>query len=214
MEKGRIFIGLSLTLISSQFSIDGVLRADLISIVLIGIITALGLLLLLKDKLPRRLGRYVEELSYAIDAGWIAFGLGLTGIGIKLWQIRNQPGFESLEWLAVILLILSAICIGSGIARGMRRSMRMIVDNNAIMGIVVGFICLVGGFIWLVLRWNTLITSSIVSKFTYVYIQIFLTFIGIIFIYFGLRKLLKSRIWYYPNEIDFDETIDLNNRSE
>jgi len=154
---------------------------------IIGVMGLLSLLIMLKDKVPQSLGKHFEEISNGLDVSWVAFGLGVFGAGINFIKIGTQIISEPLIWLGLVLLLASAVCIGEGIGR----SGRKLIDLNAKVSIIFGSIVLGGGLTWLVMSWNTVNTNTIVGKLNNEASQILVLCIGIVFIWFGLRKRSK-----------------------
>jgi hypothetical protein len=182
MEKGKILLGLSLALIGYIFSITGLSQMGLI--IVIGIVGLLALLMMLKDILPQKLGKHLDEISNGLDVSWVAFGLGVFGAGINFIKIGTQYISEPLIWLGLVLLLASAMFIGKGIGRSGRR----LVDLNARVSIIFGSIVLAVGLTWFIVGWNTENAYTIIWKINNEAQQILVLGIGIAFIWFGWRK--------------------------
>jgi hypothetical protein len=198
MEKGRILIGLSLTLVGYAFLSKDPWRTALLVVVLL--LAMFALLVLRSEKLPRKLKQHVEQIAQNLDIGWTALGLGFFGTGIKC--IQNSTGSIHLLFLGAVLLLAGGPCIGLALGTAGIQ----LLDKSARTSIFSGWVAFVAGAGWLVFA---LIMGRQADKTWLVLIneitpQIVIISFGLMLIYFGNRKLRIRRESFHADDLAWD----------
>jgi hypothetical protein len=174
-------IGFALTLASLSLSIDGTQR--ILGWVLAGIIVLVSLMMFLKNMSQKPSWKsFIHWVEEGLDFTYLAFGLGLILIGIKILG----SGWSLIGFLLFVAGVLfTGLAIGQFIGEGFSRTLK----TNATIVIIIGFVCLIAGIVWLVLEWASIIQNPLLNAAD----PIVIILLGIIFVFFGFKKWRKSR---------------------
>jgi hypothetical protein len=201
LDKGRILVAFDFALLGYTFSMEGIYF--LLGITITGILAILALMILVKDRLPNKWRKYIEDISQSLDVSWAALGLGLIGFGTKSIQFGIQQKNDKLIWLSFIIFLLAALCIGA--ANG--RSGRKLLEYSTKLGAIASVLFIIIAGISLILSWISFKSGSFLTKINSVAGQ--LTYIGIgIILLFMSFKMRKKRKWTYENDFDFDDIYE------
>ncbi len=180
MDKGRALLGFGIAFIGYVFLLSGIWQWVLI--ITVGLFSILALLLLLKDKLPRRMEEYLDSISNGLDISWLLLALALFGVGIAF--IHNSFGSLPLLLLGAVFLFCSSLCIGRSIGLGLRD----IILSKPMAVIIIGIVFLGLCVVISVINWNPILEQPLENLPQ----PIFFLGLSIICFYFGLRKLLSN----------------------
>jgi hypothetical protein len=182
MEKGRVLIGLSCSLLGYIFLLSGI--PQLLIIILVSMLALLAIGILLTNKFPNRIKLRLSEISNSLNVGWLTLSLALFGTGIRF--IQNSNFSEMLFWVGAVFIILSAVFIGRSIGEGSR----MILEANAKFLLLLGVAFVILGAFSFIYSWSSIIEDYLKN----ITVPMFLLVYGIINIYFAWRRWRNLKI--------------------
>lgn len=188
MSKKEIIakIGFAIAILSTSITLDG--YQQILGFVAAGII----LLTIIAGCLKRVSSKpgwqsFLQWVGEEWDLTYIAFGLGLMSAGSAFLN-------EGFNWAALLLIIsgilVASYAIGVSIGKGYVESVKK--DPRA--GIIIGVIFFIGGVVYLVLQWYSILEKPLL----YAPYPIGLVILGIIFVCVGCIKLAKIKVHKNP----------------
>lgn len=168
-----MLVGMSLTIEGSP-KIPGLIAAGIIALVAImPLFTNISSKPAWKSSI-----RWANE---ELDFTYIAFGVGLMLTGSKFLS-------SGWSWASFLLFIsgflFASSAIGDFIGKGFAKSLK--VDPR--IGIIFGFLCFIGGVMWFIITWNSIVEKPQFNAIGPITIII----LGVMFICFGWLKWQKS----------------------
>jgi len=125
---------------------------------------------------------FIRWADEELDFTYIAFGLGLMLTG-------SESLSSGWSWASFLLftsgILFTGYAIGQFVGKGFSRTLK----EDARIGIILGCLCLIGGVVWFIMTWNSIIEKPLFNAPS----PTLIISLGIIFIYFGWRKWRKSR---------------------
>ena len=176
MDKFIPKIALAITLVSLSPSTQGFEK--ILGYVIAGVIALAAIVLLFENKSSKPIWKSIVHWAESLNMTYVAFGLGLMLVSSK---------FSNITWARLLLLVSGVVFAGAGIGKLIGKSGSELVKLDAKIAGIIGFIFIIAGVVVGVLTWNSIIDKPLLNA-PY---PILLVFVGIIFIYFGCRKLLK-----------------------
>lgn len=173
-------IGFAITLAGLSLSTEGSQKIS--GLVVAGIIALVAIMLFFRN-ISTKPGwkSFIRWADKELDFTYIAFGFGLMLTGINF--------LSSGSWASFLLftsgILFTSYAIGQFVGKGFSRTLK----EDARIGIIFGCLCLIGGVVWFIMTWNSIIEKPLFNAPSPTLIISF----GIIFIYFGWRKRRKSR---------------------
>lgn len=171
-------IGFAITLLGLSFSLEDYHR--LLNYSLVGIIALAGIILLFSRISSGKTWCSIVKLAESLDVTYIAFGLGL---------ILASSRFSDNVWATILLLLAGGLFAGAGIGKLIGTGIVDIIETNARVGIVSGFIYLAIGAAVYFLS----LDSIIVNPSRNLPAPVMITSMGVILIFLGLEKLYPAK---------------------
>jgi hypothetical protein len=177
MRKSIPKIAFVLTLIGlSQYSQGSI---KILDYVLAGMIALIALVLLLENISSKPTWKSIVSSADQFDLTYAAFGIGMIAFSFK---------FTNNGWIFVPLFAAGGLFTGFGSGELIGTGFSGLIKSNAKISIILGFLFLVAGVAWLIVRWDSIVESPS-SRTPF---PIFLILLGIEVVYFSFRKWRKS----------------------
>ena len=151
--------------------------------ILVGIIGIDSLIMLFENISKNKIWKSIIVQADSFDFTYIGFGLGLFKLGVS-FAANSSP------WPYVLTASAGLLFVGSGIGSNIMQGYNTVVTKDPRMGFLLGILCLVYGFIKLVMDWSLILNNPKI----YADVPVLLIFMGFAFMFIGWKRWKNKQI--------------------